>query len=30
MAEWIPKTMLGKLVSQGKITTMSEALNTRL
>ena len=30
MAEWIPKTMLGKLVSQGKITTMSEALKTRL
>lgn len=30
MGDWIPKTRLGKLVSEGKITTMSEALRTRL
>jgi len=30
MAEWVPKTRLGKLVSQGEITTMSDALKTRL
>ncbi|MCU0852700.1 MAG: 30S ribosomal protein S5 [Thermoplasmata archaeon] len=30
MAEWKPKTRLGKLVAEGKITTMSEALKTRL
>ncbi|MCX6657248.1 MAG: 30S ribosomal protein S5 [Euryarchaeota archaeon] len=30
MSDWIPKTRLGKLVSEGKITTMSEALRTRL
>ena len=30
MAEWTPRTRLGKLVSEGKITTMSEALKTRL
>ena len=28
--EWMPKTKLGKLVQEGKITTMSEALATRL
>jgi small subunit ribosomal protein S5 len=27
---WVPKTKLGKLVFEGKITTMSEALGTRL
>jgi small subunit ribosomal protein S5 len=30
MSEWVPKTRLGKLVSEGKITTMSDALKTRL
>jgi len=30
MAEWKPKTRLGKLVAEGKVTTMSEALRTRL
>jgi small subunit ribosomal protein S5 len=30
MAEWAPKTRLGKLVAEGKITTMSDALATRL
>jgi small subunit ribosomal protein S5 len=30
MAEWTPKTRLGKLVSEGKITTMSDALRSRL
>ncbi len=30
MADWVPKTRLGKLVSEGKITTMSEALRSRL
>ena len=30
MSDWIPKTRLGKLVSEGKITTMSEALKSRL
>jgi small subunit ribosomal protein S5 len=30
MSDWIPKTRLGRLVSEGKITTMSEALRTRL
>ncbi|MBA3044721.1 MAG: 30S ribosomal protein S5 [Candidatus Thermoplasmatota archaeon] len=29
-AAWVPKTKLGKLVYSGKITTMSEALDTRL
>ena len=27
---WVPKTELGKLVSSGKITSMSEALRTKL
>jgi small subunit ribosomal protein S5 len=30
MANWTPKTRLGKLVAEGKITTMSDALATRL
>jgi small subunit ribosomal protein S5 len=30
MADWVPKTRLGRLVSEGKITTMSEALRSRL
>ena len=30
MADWTPRTRLGKLVAEGKITTMSEALKTRL
>jgi small subunit ribosomal protein S5 len=30
MSEWVPKTRLGRLVSEGKITTMSEALRSRL
>ncbi len=30
MADWVPKTRLGKLVAEGKITTMSEALRSRL
>ena len=30
MANWTPKTRLGKLVAGGKITTMSDALATRL
>lgn len=30
MADWTPKTRLGKLVAEGKITTMSDALKTRL
>jgi small subunit ribosomal protein S5 len=30
MAEWTPKTRLGKLVAEGKITTMSDALRSRL
>ncbi len=30
MAEWVPKTRLGKLVVEGKITTMSDALKSRL
>lgn len=30
MSDWVPKTRLGKLVAEGKITTMSEALKTRL
>lgn len=30
MAEWTPKTRLGKLVAEGKITTISDALKTRL
>ncbi len=29
-AAWVPKTQLGKLVYSGKITTMSDALATRL
>lgn len=28
--DWKPKTRLGKLIQEGKITTMSEALKTRL
>ena len=28
--DWVPKTRLGKLVQQGKITTMSDAINSRL
>ena len=28
--DWVPKTRLGKLVYEGKITTMSEALDSRL
>jgi len=30
MANWTPKTRLGKLVAGGKVTTMSDALATRL
>ncbi|HEX9909077.1 MAG TPA: 30S ribosomal protein S5 [Thermoplasmata archaeon] len=30
MSDWVPKTRLGKLVAEGKITTMSEALRTKL
>jgi small subunit ribosomal protein S5 len=30
VSDWIPKTRLGRLVAEGKITTMSEALRTRL
>jgi small subunit ribosomal protein S5 len=30
MVDWIPRTRLGRLVVEGKITTMSEALRTRL
>lgn len=30
MADWAPKTRLGKLVAEGKITTMSDALRSRL
>src|SRR4030042_1864750 len=30
MSDWIPKTRLGRLVVEGKITTMSEALRSRL
>jgi small subunit ribosomal protein S5 len=30
MSDWVPKTRLGKLVAEGKITTMSEALRSRL
>ncbi len=30
MAEWTPKTRLGKLVAEGKITTMNDALRSRL
>ncbi len=30
MADWVPKTRLGKLVAEGKITTMSEALRSRM
>ncbi len=30
MADWMPKTRLGKMVVDGKITTMSEALRTGL
>ncbi|HJX04575.1 MAG TPA: 30S ribosomal protein S5 [Thermoplasmata archaeon] len=30
MSDWIPKTRLGKIVAEGKITTMSEALRSRL
>ena len=28
--EWIPKTRLGKMVLSGEITTMSDALATKL
>ena len=30
MEEWTPKTRLGKLVKEGKITSMKEALDSRL
>jgi small subunit ribosomal protein S5 len=30
MSDWTPKTRLGRLVAEGKIATMSEALKTRL
>ena len=30
MADWIPKTKLGKMVMNGEITTMSQALATKL
>ncbi len=30
MSDWVPKTRLGRLVAEGKITTMSEALRSRL
>ena len=30
MTDWTPKTMLGKLVAEGKITTMSDALGSGL
>lgn len=30
MSDWVPKTRLGRLVAEGKITTMSEALKSRL
>lgn len=30
MADWIPKTRLGQMVLNGEITTMSDALDTRL
>jgi small subunit ribosomal protein S5 len=30
MSDWVPKTRLGKLVAEGKITTMSDALRSRL
>ena len=30
MVDWEPRTKLGRLVAEGKITTMSEALATRL
>jgi len=30
MSDWMPKTRLGKLVVEGKITTMTEALQTGL
>jgi len=30
MVDWMPKTRLGKLVVEGKVTTMSEALRTGL
>src|SRR4030065_464033 len=30
MVEWTPRTRLGKLVTEGMITTMSDALKTRL
>ncbi|HOL07924.1 MAG TPA: 30S ribosomal protein S5, partial [Methanomassiliicoccaceae archaeon] len=30
MADWIPKTKLGKMVLNGEITTMSQALATKL
>ncbi|WP_049796290.1 30S ribosomal protein S5 [Methanomassiliicoccus luminyensis] len=30
MAEWVPKTRLGKMVLSGEVTTMSQALATKL
>lgn len=30
MAEWTPKTRLGKMVFSGEVTTMSQALATKL
>ncbi len=30
MAEWVPKTRLGKLVAEGKIASMSQALESNL
>ena len=30
MADWIPKTRLGQMVLNGEITTMSQALDTKL
>ncbi|MCJ7607198.1 MAG: 30S ribosomal protein S5, partial [Thermoplasmata archaeon] len=30
MTDWTPKTMLGKLVAEGRITTMSDALGSGL
>jgi hypothetical protein len=30
IGDWIPKTSLGDLVAEGKISTMSDALATRL
>ena len=30
MADWVPKTRLGQMVLNGEITTMSDALATKL